>query len=199
MSRVLGVNLPSSTPLLPAPLQKLEAQYSVIPYIDCSKGRSPRDDDHTTYASQQPLQKRLASEAKPKHRKPTAIFASSPASQLQTGPISFTSATPTMGLFGFFPSEEEKRARKVRAGAVTPTRAERQRCWEARDAYFACLDANNIVDALKEDKKAARACPDETAEFKRDCAAQWVSFWSPLYSSSCAFVSGRWSGRCGVC
>ncbi|KAL2260437.1 hypothetical protein VTK26DRAFT_5534 [Humicola hyalothermophila] len=81
-----------------------------------------------------------------------------------------------MGLFGLFPSEADKRASEVRTGAVAPTRAERQRCWEARDAYFACLDAHNIVDALKEDKKAAKVCAGESAGFERDCAAQWVTY-----------------------
>ncbi|KAJ4293041.1 hypothetical protein N0V88_005705 [Collariella sp. IMI 366227] len=62
-----------------------------------------------------------------------------------------------MGLFNFSspPTETDKRATDIRTGAVAPKRAERARCWEARDGYFACLDANNIVDALKEEKKAA--------------------------------------------
>lgn len=82
-----------------------------------------------------------------------------------------------MGFFGFFSqSEEEKRATEIRAGTVAPSRAERKRCWEVRDAYFACLDANNIVDALKEDKKAAKACGPQSAQFEKDCAQQWVGF-----------------------
>ncbi|KAK3689639.1 cytochrome oxidase c subunit VIb-domain-containing protein [Podospora appendiculata] len=84
-----------------------------------------------------------------------------------------------MGLFGIFSSsadEGDKRAQEVRAGAVAPLRAERQKCWEARDGYFACLDANGIVDALKDEKKAAKACKSEAADFERDCAAQWVTY-----------------------
>ncbi|KAK4226676.1 cytochrome oxidase c subunit VIb-domain-containing protein [Podospora fimiseda] len=81
-----------------------------------------------------------------------------------------------MALFGLFgrSSEEQKRADSIRTGAVAPTRSERQKCWEARDAYFACLDANNIVDALKEDKKAAKVCKLEGQKFEADCATQWV-------------------------
>jgi cytochrome c oxidase assembly factor 6 len=90
-----------------------------------------------------------------------------------------------MGLFGLFSSSsgEDKRATEIRTGAVAPTRAERQKCWAARDAYFACLDANDIVDALKEDKKAVQCCGRESAGFEKDCAAQWVSsfFLSLLY------------------
>ncbi|KAL2127308.1 hypothetical protein VTI74DRAFT_10938 [Chaetomium olivicolor] len=81
-----------------------------------------------------------------------------------------------MGLFGLFSSETDKRASEVRTGAVAPTRAERAKCWEARDGYFACLDANGIVDALKEDKKAAKVCGKEGEVFERDCAAQWVTY-----------------------
>ncbi|KAK0625217.1 cytochrome oxidase c subunit VIb-domain-containing protein [Bombardia bombarda] len=84
-----------------------------------------------------------------------------------------------MGLFDYFSgggSEEDKRATEIRTGAVAPTRAERQRCWEARDGYFACLDTNNIVDALKDEKAAAKACKGESAVFERDCATQWVTY-----------------------
>ncbi|KAK3941290.1 cytochrome c oxidase assembly factor 6 [Diplogelasinospora grovesii] len=81
-----------------------------------------------------------------------------------------------MGLFGLTQSEDDKRATEVRTGAVAPLRAERQKCWMTRDGYFACLDANNIVDALKDEKKAASACKIESAAFERDCATQWVTY-----------------------
>lgn len=80
-----------------------------------------------------------------------------------------------MGLFDFLSSETDKRAEEVRSGAVAPLRNERQKCYAARDAYFACLDANNIVDALKDEKAAAKACGPQSKEFERDCASQWVS------------------------
>ncbi|AEO67955.1 uncharacterized protein THITE_2117150 [Thermothielavioides terrestris NRRL 8126] len=75
-------------------------------------------------------------------------------------------------------SEAEKRADEVRTGAVAPTRAERARCWAARDAFYACLDAHGIVDTLNSEGRAAaaRACPAEGAAFERDCAAQWVTY-----------------------
>lgn len=88
-----------------------------------------------------------------------------------------------MGLLSLFsaPSEADKRADEVRTGTVAPTRAERARCWAARDAYFTCLDAHNIVDALKDEAGAARACGGESVGFEKDCAVQWVCF-SPLSS-----------------
>lgn len=83
---------------------------------------------------------------------------------------------------GFFPNPfsssnnpEQQRAEQVRSGARAPDRTERKRCWEARDGYFACLDRNNILDALKDEKRAAAACKDEAVVFERDCAKEWVS------------------------
>lgn len=79
-----------------------------------------------------------------------------------------------MGLTDFWKSPTDKRADEVRSGAVAPSRTERRRCWESRDAYFACLDRNNILDAVKDDKAAAKQCGGESAVFERDCAAEWV-------------------------
>lgn len=80
-----------------------------------------------------------------------------------------------MGLTDFWKSSTDKRADEVRSGAVAPSRTERRRCWESRDAYFACLDRNNILDAIKDDKAAAKQCGGESTVFERDCAAEWVS------------------------
>lgn len=83
-----------------------------------------------------------------------------------------------MGLFDYFRTESDKRANDVRSGAVAPSRSERQKCYVARDAYFACLDANGIIDAVKDEKQAAKVCGAQSAEFEKDCAAQWVSYHS---------------------
>jgi cytochrome c oxidase assembly factor 6 len=83
-----------------------------------------------------------------------------------------------MGLLSLFsssqPAPEEQRANEVRSGAVAPSRSERAKCWAARDAYFACLDANSIIDSVAEDGKARKACGPQSAAFEQDCAAQWV-------------------------
>ncbi|CAK7564293.1 MAG: hypothetical protein SEPTF4163_002182 [Sporothrix epigloea] len=73
-------------------------------------------------------------------------------------------------------TEEAKRAEEIRSGAAVPSRAERLRCWESRDLYFGCLDRNNIIDAVEQPGSAAalKACPKESEQFERDCAAQWV-------------------------
>ncbi|KAK0667463.1 cytochrome oxidase c subunit VIb-domain-containing protein, partial [Cercophora samala] len=83
--------------------------------------------------------------------------------------------TATMGWLSSS-SPEDQRSQEIRAGTVAPSRAERARCWEARDGYFACLDRNNIVDALKEEKAAGKACGAESKVFEKDCAAQWVTY-----------------------
>ncbi|KAB5518724.1 cytochrome oxidase c subunit VIb-domain-containing protein [Coniochaeta sp. 2T2.1] len=84
-----------------------------------------------------------------------------------------------MGLLDFLsPGAEttDKRAEEVRSGAVAPLRTERAKCYLARDAYFACLDANGIVDALKDEKDAAKKCGAQGKDFERDCAEQWVTY-----------------------
>lgn len=80
-----------------------------------------------------------------------------------------------MGLTSLWKSETDKRAEEVRTGAVAPSRTERKRCWESRDGYFACLDRHGILDAVKDDRAAARSCGGEGAAFERDCATEWVS------------------------
>ncbi|EFX03363.1 hypothetical protein CMQ_5413 [Grosmannia clavigera kw1407] len=70
-----------------------------------------------------------------------------------------------------------RRADAIRTGAAVPSRAERQRCWDSRDGLFACLDRNNIIDAVEPAgaAAAAAACGPENAQLERDCAAQWVA------------------------
>ena len=85
-----------------------------------------------------------------------------------------------MGLFSYFETDETRRAAEVRAGAVAPSRTERKRCWDSRDLYFACLDNANIVDAIKDDKAARRACPTQSTNFEADCAKEWVCISSAM-------------------
>ena len=84
-----------------------------------------------------------------------------------------------MGFFGLFssPSPQATAAEEVRSGARAPSRQERELCWAARDAYFGCLDAHSVVDALSEPGKstAAAKCAAQSDGFERDCARAWVS------------------------
>lgn len=59
-------------------------------------------------------------------------------------------------------------------GRIAPDRTSRQRCWESRDLFFGCLDNNNIVDSLKDDKEARKRCGKEILEFENACSKTWV-------------------------
>ncbi|PRT53128.1 Cytochrome c oxidase subunit 6B-like protein new16 [Wickerhamiella sorbophila] len=53
---------------------------------------------------------------------------------------------------------------------------ERRKCWEARDEFFACLDSNEIVDAIKDDKKARKACPAQLEKYENSCIETWIEY-----------------------
>ncbi|KAJ5773570.1 Cytochrome c oxidase subunit VIb [Penicillium paradoxum] len=61
-------------------------------------------------------------------------------------------------------------------GRIAPDRTSRARCWEGRDLFFACLDKNDILDGIKEDKKARQKCAKEVAEFEAACSQSWVKY-----------------------
>ncbi|CAF9917521.1 MAG: hypothetical protein GOMPHAMPRED_001291 [Gomphillus americanus] len=57
-----------------------------------------------------------------------------------------------------------------------PTRHDRIRCWEARDAFFACLDAHGIIDSIKDSESASKACGKFDVQLQKDCAGSWVTY-----------------------
>jgi cytochrome c oxidase assembly factor 6 len=59
---------------------------------------------------------------------------------------------------------------------IAPDRTQRAKCWEARDAYFTCLDRNGIVDSIGEKDKADAACKVEGRGFEGNCASSWVTY-----------------------
>jgi len=61
-----------------------------------------------------------------------------------------------------------------------PNRQSRTHCWRARDNFFACLEANGIVDSIREKDAAEKACGTESKGLEKECAASWVSIslWS---------------------
>jgi cytochrome c oxidase assembly factor 6 len=61
------------------------------------------------------------------------------------------------------------------------SRQERSKCWESRDAYFACLDGVGVVRAGEEGK----ACSTQAVQYDENCAKSWVchdAFNTPLRS-----------------
>ncbi|KAF3939296.1 hypothetical protein ABW19_dt0200319 [Dactylella cylindrospora] len=59
---------------------------------------------------------------------------------------------------------------------TAPDRTERQKCWEARDAFFSCLDKHDILDSIKDSGAAGKKCSGELKVFEKDCAASWVEY-----------------------
>jgi len=54
--------------------------------------------------------------------------------------------------------------------ATAPSRQDRKKCWETRDAYFACLDRAGVVKPGEEGK----ACAVQKAPYEHSCAKSWV-------------------------
>ncbi|KAF7311902.1 hypothetical protein MIND_00201600 [Mycena indigotica] len=64
-----------------------------------------------------------------------------------------------------------------------PTRQDRQACWDARDAYYACLDSAGVVRPGSEGPKVCRA---ENRVYERSCAQSWVSVYQPFWGGRLA-------------
>jgi len=85
---------------------------------------------------------------------------------------------PEMGLFTSSSPPSLPPPKLTPDGApIAPDRTQRAKCWEARDAYFSCLDKNNIIDSLGADKsKADKVCAAEGRGFEGNCASSWVTY-----------------------
>ncbi|KAG7090633.1 hypothetical protein E1B28_009735 [Marasmius oreades] len=57
-----------------------------------------------------------------------------------------------------------------------PSRDDRQKCWEARDAYFSCLDTVGVVKAGEERSKGA--CTSENETYQKNCAQSWIEYFN---------------------
>ena len=81
-----------------------------------------------------------------------------------------SSANPSL------PESSSQAPRSKDGGYVAPDRTSRENCYDSRDRFFVCLQKNDILDAIKEDEKSRKVCPEEVADYERDCAKSWVSF-----------------------
>lgn len=75
---------------------------------------------------------------------------------------------------GWIPWSSDDSKKSSDGGRIAPDRTSRARCWEGRDLFFACLDRNDILDGIKDDKEARRKCGKEVEEFEAACSATWV-------------------------
>ncbi len=58
------------------------------------------------------------------------------------------------------------------------SREDRSKCWEARDAYFSCLDAAEVVVPGTEGSK----CASQRNAYEQNCAKSWVCLFLPAYT-----------------
>lgn len=83
-------------------------------------------------------------------------------------------------IMGWFSSSSDSKSVVAKptsdGGYIAPDRKERALCWEGRDAFFACLEQNNIIDSIRQDEKAKKACPKELQMFEKNCAESWVTY-----------------------
>ncbi|KAK2751720.1 hypothetical protein FQN55_009161 [Onygenales sp. PD_40] len=61
-------------------------------------------------------------------------------------------------------------------GSIAPDRSSREQCYIARDRFFNCLNQNNIIDAIKDDKSARSSCGKEIEEFESACSKTWAKY-----------------------
>jgi cytochrome c oxidase assembly factor 6 len=80
-----------------------------------------------------------------------------------------------MGFFGSSTPSLPTPKTSTDGAPIAPDRTQRAKCWEARDAYFSCLDKNGIIDSITEKGKAEKACGKEGKGFEGNCASSWVS------------------------
>ncbi|KAI1314925.1 hypothetical protein EDD11_001562 [Mortierella claussenii] len=57
-----------------------------------------------------------------------------------------------------------------------PSRADRQKCWKVRDAYFACLDESKVLDPSA--PEAASICQDLRTQYEQGCMKSWVEYFN---------------------
>jgi cytochrome c oxidase assembly factor 6 len=85
---------------------------------------------------------------------------------------------------GWFSSEDSGGVKKTAGGAFEkPSRTNRAKCYEARDAFFECLDRNSILDSINSNKgreATAKVCGETDKVFEKNCAHSWVRLPVPL-------------------
>ncbi|SCV74413.1 BQ2448_6845 [Microbotryum intermedium] len=57
-----------------------------------------------------------------------------------------------------------------------PDRSARQACWDHRDAYFGCLEKNNII--VPGSERESGLCQAEREGYEGRCAQSWVDYFN---------------------
>lgn len=69
-----------------------------------------------------------------------------------------------MGWLSWFSSQPDP------SSTQAPDRSQRKVCWDARDAYFLCLDQNNVLKPGQEQG----VCSKQKRVYEAKCAKSWV-------------------------
>jgi cytochrome c oxidase assembly factor 6 len=88
-----------------------------------------------------------------------------------------------MGWFSSGTKDEGGPAKTSGGAFESPTRSTRKQCYAARDAFFECLDKNNVLDSINTKtgrEKAQTFCAQLDQEFEKNCAHSWVSGLAPV-------------------
>ncbi len=56
-----------------------------------------------------------------------------------------------------------------------PNRQDRAQCWSDRDAFFKCLNVNDVNVPPQYEKDGAGSCSTERKAYEGSCARSWVS------------------------
>ncbi|KIJ50928.1 hypothetical protein M422DRAFT_159008 [Sphaerobolus stellatus SS14] len=73
-----------------------------------------------------------------------------------------------MGWFSWFSSKPD-------TSGAAPDRSQRKACWDARDAYYACLDKNFVLKPGTEEKNV---CSKEKKQYEGSCAKSWIEYFN---------------------
>ncbi|KZT02540.1 uncharacterized protein LAESUDRAFT_661530 [Laetiporus sulphureus 93-53] len=68
---------------------------------------------------------------------------------------------------GWFGSSKQEKPDPV-------SRTSRKKCWESRDAYFACLDRASVLTPGDE----GEACIEAKTTYEQDCAKSWIDYFN---------------------
>ncbi|EAT78060.2 hypothetical protein HBI56_198580 [Parastagonospora nodorum] len=94
-------------------------------------------------------------------------------------PRTLTQHTANMGWFSSSPKDEGGPAKTSGGAFEQPNRSNRKQCYAARDAFFECLDKNNVLDSINTKsgrEKAQTFCGQLDQEFEKNCAHSWVEY-----------------------
>ncbi|KTW27768.1 hypothetical protein T552_02208 [Pneumocystis carinii B80] len=59
---------------------------------------------------------------------------------------------------------------------IPPTKSQRERCWQARDIFFQCLDKHSIINPITQIEKINSFCSLEEESFRNNCAKSWIDY-----------------------